>query len=60
MEVVIGVDPHKVTNAVAAIDEQGEVIGQETFPATRKGLRDLQRWAKRSRSAIGRWRAPAA
>jgi transposase len=41
------VDPHKATNVVAAVDEQGEVIGQETFPATRKGLRDLQRWAKR-------------
>jgi transposase len=29
------------------IDEQGEVIGQQTFPATRKGLRTLERWAKR-------------
>ncbi len=29
------------------IDEQGELVGQETFPANRKGLRDLQRWAKR-------------
>ena len=47
MEVVIGVDPHKATNVVAVIDEQGEVIGQETFPATRKGLRALERWAKR-------------
>jgi transposase len=47
MEVVIGVDPHKATNVVAAIDEQGEVIGQEAFAATRKGLRALERWAKR-------------
>ena len=47
MEVVIGVDPHKATNVVAAIDEQGELVGQETFPANRKGLRTLQRWAKR-------------
>jgi transposase len=47
MEVVIGVDPHKATNVVAAIDEHGEVIGQETFPANRKGLRVLERWAKR-------------
>ncbi len=31
----------------ATIDEQGEVVGQETFPANRKGLRDLERWAKR-------------
>ena len=32
---------------MAAIDEQGELVGQETFPATRKGLRALERWAKR-------------
>jgi hypothetical protein len=47
VEVLIGVDPHKATNFVAAIDEQGELVGQQTFPATRKGLRILQRWAKR-------------
>src|SRR5919202_5501062 len=47
MEVVIGVDPQKATNVVAAIDEQGELVGQETFSANRKGLRTLQRWAKR-------------
>ena len=47
MEVLIGVDPHKATNVVAAIDEQGELVGQETFAATRKGLRALERWAKR-------------
>jgi Transposase IS116/IS110/IS902 family len=47
MGALIGVDPHKATNVVAAIDEQGEVIGQETFPATRKGLRALERWATR-------------
>jgi transposase len=46
-EILIGVDPHKMTNVVAAIDEQGEVTGQETFPATRKGMRALERWAKR-------------
>ena len=63
MEVLIGVDPHKATNVVAAISEQGELVGQQTFPATRKGLRTLQRWAKRfperrwaveGASAIGR------
>jgi transposase len=46
MEVVIGVDPHKATNVVAAIDEQGELVGQQSFAANRKGLRALQRWAK--------------
>jgi len=47
VEVLIGVDPHKATNVVAAIDEQEELVGQETFPATRKGLRTLERWTKR-------------
>jgi hypothetical protein len=28
MEVLIGVDPHKATNVIAEIDEQGEVLGQ--------------------------------
>ena len=53
MEVLIGVDPHKATNVVAAIDEQGELVGQETFPANRKGLRALEGWAKRFRER--RW-----
>ena len=47
VQVLIGVDPHKAANVVAAIDEQGELVGQQIFPATRKGLRTLQRWAKR-------------
>jgi hypothetical protein len=49
MEMVIGVDPHKATNVVAAIDEQGELlVEQQTFAANRKGLRALERWAKRA------------
>ena len=47
MGVLIGIDPHKSVNAAAAIDEQGELAGHETFPANREGLRALQRWAKR-------------
>ena len=47
MGVLIGIDPHKSVNAAAAIDEQGELKGHETFPANRKGLRALERWAKR-------------
>ncbi len=40
-------DPHKSVNAVAAIDEKGELVAHETFPADRKGLRALERWSKR-------------
>jgi transposase len=47
MEVVIGVDPHKATNAAVAIDEHGELAGKAAFPANRGGIRALERWAKR-------------
>jgi transposase len=48
MKVLIGVDPHKKSvNAVAAIDENGELVGHEVFPANRKGLQALERWSKR-------------
>jgi transposase len=47
MEVLIGVDPHKATNAAVAIDEHEELVGQAAFPANRGGIRELERWAKR-------------
>jgi transposase len=48
MKVLIGVDPHKASVAVAAVDEgAGELIECASFPQNRAGLRALQRWAKR-------------
>ena len=47
MEVLIGIDPHKATNAVAAIDEHGELLEYAVFATNRSGLRSLQRWGKR-------------
>jgi transposase len=48
MKVLIGVDPHKASLAVAAIDEAtGELLEQSGFPQDRAGLRALERWAKR-------------
>src|SRR5215217_6336612 len=48
MKVVIGVDPHKASLAVAAIDEAtGELLERASFPQDRAGLRGLERWAKR-------------
>ena len=48
MKVLIGVDPHKTSLAVAAIDEAtGELLERASFPQNRKGLRVLERWAKR-------------
>lgn len=59
MGVLIGIDPHKSVNAAAAIDDQGELAGHETFPANQKGLRALERWAKRfPERRSKRWKEP--
>jgi transposase len=48
MKVLIGIDPHKTSLAVAAIDEaKSELLELASFPQNRKGLRALERWAKR-------------
>jgi transposase len=48
MKVLIGVDPHKASVAVAVVDEAvGEFVEYATFPQNRAGLRTLERWAKR-------------
>jgi transposase len=48
MKVLIGVDPHKASVAVAAVDEvAGELVEYASFPQNRVGLRALERWAKR-------------
>ena len=48
MKVLIGVDPHKTSVAVAAVDEaKGELLEQAAFPQDRAGLRALRRWAAR-------------
>ena len=48
MKVLIGVDPHKGSVALAAVNEvAGELIECASFPQNRAGLRALQRWAKR-------------
>jgi transposase len=48
MKVLIGVDPHKVSVAVAAVDEAtGELLERASFPQDRTGLRRLDRWARR-------------
>jgi hypothetical protein len=48
MKVLIGVDPHKGSVAVAAVDEaKGELLERAAFPQNRAGPRTLERWAKR-------------
>jgi transposase len=48
MKVLIGVDPHKASVAVAAVDEAtGELLERARFPQNRASLRSLERWARR-------------
>ena len=62
MKVLIGVDPHKASVAVAVVDEAvGELIERVSFPHNRAGLRALERSKRNgSPSAVGQWRTPAA
>ena len=48
MKVLIGVDPHKASLAVAAVEEAtGELLERASFPQDRSGLRSLERWARK-------------
>ena len=48
MGVLIGIDPHKATNAAAAINERAEeLLEYAVFSTNRAGLRSLERWGKR-------------
>jgi hypothetical protein len=62
MKVLIGVDPHKGSVAVAAVDEAGgKLVERASFLQNRAGLRSLERWAKRfPERRSKRWRTPAA
>jgi hypothetical protein len=62
MKVLIGVDPHKASVAVAVVDEaSGELVERASFPQNRAGLRSLERFERNgSPSVVGRWRTPAA
>jgi len=47
VNVLIGVDPHKATNAAAILNDHGELLECANFAQDRAGLRALERWAKR-------------
>ena len=48
MKVLIGVDPHKGSVAIAVVDEaSGELLERASFPQDRAGLRSLECLAKR-------------
>jgi hypothetical protein len=62
MKVLIGVDPHKGSVALAVVEEaMGELLERATLPQNRTGLRALERWAKQfPERRPKRWRTPAA
>ena len=43
----IGVDPHKASHTAAALDEHGQLLGQQRVPATLDGYQQLRWWAER-------------
>jgi hypothetical protein len=61
MKVVIGVDPHKASLAVAVVDEaNSELLERASFAQDHAGLRFLERWAKRfPERRSKRWRTLA-
>ena len=46
MPVMIGVDPHKASHTAAALDEHGQLLGQQRVPATLEGYQALRQWAE--------------
>jgi transposase len=48
MPVMIGVDPHKASHTAAALDEHGQLLDRQRFPASLDGYQQLRQWA-------GRW-----
>lgn len=45
-EVILGVDTHRDTHAAALVDTLGRFVAADTFPATKRGIRALIRWAQ--------------
>ena len=57
--VVIGVDSHKRTHTVVAVDEAGRKLAERTVAATADGHLELLGWSRAGRSAPGPWRIVA-
>ena len=45
--VIIGVDAHKATHCLVAVDDVGRKLSEKTIPATTDGARDGLLWARR-------------
>ena len=62
MKVLIGVDPHKSSLAVAAVDQAtAQLLERADVAQNHVGLRALERWARRfAERRPKRWRTPVA
>jgi transposase len=47
MPVTIGVDPHKASHTAATLDDHGQLLDRQRFPATGTGYQRLLAWAER-------------
>lgn len=45
--ITVGIDTHGQVHVAAALDERGRLVGTASFPTTRRGHRELERWATR-------------
>jgi transposase len=43
--VTVGIDTHGEVHVAAVLDQRGRLIGNESFPTTSKGHRQLEQWA---------------
>lgn len=59
--VLLGVDPHKDTHTVVAVDQAGRQLGQTTVAARTLGHAELPGWARHRwpEERCGRWRTAA-
>src|SRR5947209_19582651 len=53
--VTLGVDAHKRTHTIVAVDEHGRQLGQRTISTTSKDHLELLRWAERLGTGPRRW-----
>ncbi len=56
---VIGVDAHKRTHTLVAVDEAGRKLGERTLAATSEGHLQAAQWAGQWPGRGSRWRTAA-
>src|SRR3954452_17878638 len=57
-QVVIGVDPYKLSATIEVVDEHELVLGSGRFTTDRAAYAAMRRYRSRGRTGSGRWREP--